>query len=79
MRKLSLGAPIEKEEVQEKVVGIKSIIISDAAHQKLKRHCMGKKLRIGPFVEMLILNHIDKKKTDENAESDAPTNDESIA
>ena len=79
MRKLSSETLIEKEAVQEKVVGIKSIIISDAVHQKLKRHCMGKKLRIGPFVEMLILSHIDKKKTDEDAESTAPTNDEHIA
>lgn len=47
------------------VVGIKSIIISDIVHEKLKRHCVGKKLRIGPFVEMLILNHIDKNKSDE--------------
>lgn len=79
MRKLNTEALIQKEEIQEKVVGIKSIIISDSVHQKLKRHCMGKKLRIGPFVEMLILNHIDKKKTDEIAESAAPTNDELIA
>ena len=79
MRKLSSAPVVGEEENQEVVDGIKSVIISEAVHQKLKRHCVGKKLRIGPFVEMLILNHIDKKKADDKAEPAAPTTDESVA
>lgn len=67
------------DEKQEVVSGIKSVIISESVHQKLKRHCVGKKLRIGPFVEMLILNHIDKKKADDKVDSATLTTNEPVA
>lgn len=67
------------DEKQVVVSGIKSVIISESVHQKLKRHCVGKKLRIGPFIEMLILNHIDKKKADDKVDSVTFTTNEPVA
>jgi hypothetical protein len=78
MRKLSSAPIVSEEESKEVADGIKSVIISESVHQKLKRHCVAKKKRIGPFVEMLILNHIDKQKTDDKAEP-AATADEPVA
>lgn len=69
----------DDNENKDEIKGIKSIIISENIHIKLKKYCMGKKLRIGPFIETLILNHIKCKVEDKAAEFPALTTNEFVA